>query len=229
MALFGKMGQALADMMMLGVLWLVFSLPLFTIGASTTAVFYVTTRMVSKKDGAIWRDFWGSFRQNFVKATAIWVILALILLLLIFNIQNIWILDGFRTVFYVFQIILMAQLVFVMIYAFPLLSRLEMTIGQLLRTAIFMAHRHFLTTLINLGLMALIFVTSWQLPFLFLFFMGIYSYFSSFLLMKIFKKYRPDIDPEEHTIEVFEPLNLDVIKKAQEDKTNDTNDFSENS
>ncbi len=40
-----------ADMFFLTVLWVVFSLPIITIGASTKALYYVTLKMAGGKEG----------------------------------------------------------------------------------------------------------------------------------------------------------------------------------
>ena len=59
----------------LNVLWLIFSIPLITIGASTTAMFSVMMKMGRDREGYIFKDFWKSFKENFKQATIIWGIL----------------------------------------------------------------------------------------------------------------------------------------------------------
>lgn len=71
----GKLFQflnRLADLILLNVLWLFTSIPVFTIGASTTALYYVTLKGVRNEDNYIARSFFRSFRQNFRQATIIW-------------------------------------------------------------------------------------------------------------------------------------------------------------
>ncbi len=69
----GKFG----DLIILNVLWLVCSLPVFTIGASTTAVYYVTLKLARDDDGYTIRSFFKSFKENFKQSTIIWLILLL--------------------------------------------------------------------------------------------------------------------------------------------------------
>lgn len=59
----------------LNLLWLVCSLPVFTIGASTTALYYATLRFARGEDATAARMFFRSFRQNFKQATVLWLIL----------------------------------------------------------------------------------------------------------------------------------------------------------
>ena len=62
----------LADLILLNALWLITSIPVFTIGASTTALYYVTLKGVKNEDTYIARSFFRSFRKNFRHATMIW-------------------------------------------------------------------------------------------------------------------------------------------------------------
>lgn len=59
----------------LNILWFICSLPVFTIGASTTALYYVTLKMVKNEEGNITKAFFHSFRENFKQGTLIWMIL----------------------------------------------------------------------------------------------------------------------------------------------------------
>lgn len=57
----------------LNILWLVTSLPLITIGASTTALIYSSMKLL-KDDGYPTQNFFKSFKKNFRQSTAIWLI-----------------------------------------------------------------------------------------------------------------------------------------------------------
>ena len=70
----GKFG----DLILLNVLWIVCSIPIFTIGASTTAVYYVTLKLVRDEDGYTFRSYFRSFKENFKQATAIWLLLLIL-------------------------------------------------------------------------------------------------------------------------------------------------------
>ena len=71
---FRFMGRV-GDVMLLDLLWIIFSLPIVTIGASTTAMNYVMLKMVRDEEGYIWPSFWKSFKLNFKQATGMWMIL----------------------------------------------------------------------------------------------------------------------------------------------------------
>ena len=59
----------------LNILWLICCLPIVTIGASTTALFYVTLKMAEDRDDGLTGMFFRAFRQNFLPATKLWLIL----------------------------------------------------------------------------------------------------------------------------------------------------------
>lgn len=51
-----------ADCLFLSVLWLVFSLPVITIGASSTALYTTVYRYIRRGEGYLWRTFWEAFK-----------------------------------------------------------------------------------------------------------------------------------------------------------------------
>lgn len=63
----------LSYLWVLNILWLVTSLPIFTIGASTTALLYAAQKLL-KDEGTPARNFFKSFRENFKQATGIFLI-----------------------------------------------------------------------------------------------------------------------------------------------------------
>ena len=59
----------------LNLLWFVCSLPIVTIGASTTALYYCCLKIVRDEDNHVGAMFFRSFRENFKQATVLWLIL----------------------------------------------------------------------------------------------------------------------------------------------------------
>lgn len=72
----------IGDCIVLSVLWIIFSLPVVTIGASTTAFYAAAYHAVRKKDAALWSSFWGAFKENFRRSTLLWLVVFLVLALL---------------------------------------------------------------------------------------------------------------------------------------------------
>ena len=72
----------LGKLIALNLLWMISSIPIITIGASTTALFYCTLKLHKDRDISAWKFFWKSFRNNFRQSTAIWVLLLVAAVLL---------------------------------------------------------------------------------------------------------------------------------------------------
>ena len=72
---FGQLFIKLSYGCCLNILWLVCSLPIITIGASTTALYYTSFKIAKDEGSFITTMFFRSFRQNFKQATIIWMIM----------------------------------------------------------------------------------------------------------------------------------------------------------
>ena len=193
---FYKFGSLIADIMILSFYWIIFSIPLFTIGTSTTALYYVMTRRISNREGYLFRDFWTSFKSNFKQTTIIWLIFLLVFYILFINIRNIDLLGNMRNIVYPVQIVLLIEVVMCGMYIFPINARFEINLKNSFKTAFFMANRHFLTTVLCALAAATIFVVSYSTFIFFLVAMGVYVFLTSHLFLRIFKKYRPEIDQD---------------------------------
>jgi uncharacterized membrane protein YesL len=199
---FNKYGGFVADTFILSLLWIFFSLPIFTIGASTTALFYVTTRRISNREGYLSTDFWQSFKANFFRATAVWlVIFFMVLLILISMFAGIQMGDELPLggIVLPVQIATLAEIIFVSVYIFPVLARFDMGVKEALKTSFFMANRHLLTSITCVGLVVGMLLFVFFVPPIFpLIFVipGASAMLSSVLIMKIFKKYRPEMDKD---------------------------------
>ena len=74
----GKVGQ----MMVSTLTWLVCCLPIFTVGAATVALYRMMFNLKEDRSCAF-KEFFRAFRENFWKATAIWLLLLLCAALLV--------------------------------------------------------------------------------------------------------------------------------------------------
>ena len=72
----------IGDCICLSAMWLVFSLPLITIGASTAAMYAAAYHSIRKKEGGLWRSFWEAFKENFKRSTLIWLVVLVVMALL---------------------------------------------------------------------------------------------------------------------------------------------------
>lgn len=77
----------MSKMMGLNVLVILFSLPIFTAGAAFAAMHKVVRLIMDDEEYWIFLDFWKAFKENFKKATVIWLIYLPIFALLAYNIS----------------------------------------------------------------------------------------------------------------------------------------------
>ena len=191
-----KVSTLICDILILSLLWLFFSIPLVTIGASTTALFFFTTRRISNREGTLWRDFWNSFKSNFKQATLIWLMIVAVGFLLFVSVSSINAIDNptLRILILFMQIPMIIEFILVSLYIFPILSRFEVSLGEVLKSAFTMANRHILTSISFLVIALTVILAASFFPIFFLVGIGVYAYFSSFLFMRVFRKYRPEID-----------------------------------
>ena len=74
------------DLLIIHILWVICCIPIVTVGAATTAMYYVTLRLVRDDDGYTIRSFFKSFKENFKQATIIWMLFLVIGLILGFDV-----------------------------------------------------------------------------------------------------------------------------------------------
>lgn len=66
----------ISKLIILNLLFILFSLPLVTFGASLTALHRVLWLLNEDEEGNVFLEFWNAFRENFWKATCIWLCFA---------------------------------------------------------------------------------------------------------------------------------------------------------
>lgn len=194
-----RLGRALntiADIMALSVLWLVCSLPIVTIGTSTTALYCASMRSVLQQ-GSVFRDFFRAFKQNFKQGLCLTLLAFLIILLLT---ADFWLLSKVQIPGEVLLRIVLYIIVFlvvtVMSYVFPLVARFSCTIKKHLKNALLLGVSCPLTTVmlvvVNLApYLFLMLKPGWffrVLPLFTLIWTGAAAYLNSWLLLKLFQR-----------------------------------------
>lgn len=212
----GKFG----DLIILNILWVVCSIPIFTIGASTTAVYYVTLKLVRNDDGYTIRSFFKSFKENFKQSTIIWLILLAVGLILGFDlfffvrIQNTP--SKFRSVMVVIFVALSMIYFAVVTYIFPLQSRFYNHIKRTFFNAFFMSIRHLFNTIAIIVIDIALVVVSLQIPqvlmLLMLFGFPLVAFINSYILNPVFARYMPEETRDDGELR---PLFADEDTKKQ--------------
>lgn len=191
--MFFRFMSRISDLMILNFLWIICSLPIITIGASTTALYNVTLKLVDETDGYLFSDFFKSFKENFKKATIIWSIILFVFFIIGVNL-TFWIKYTSIAGYIPMSIILFILFLFLPteIYIFPILSNFKKTIKETIKYAFIISIKYLPYSLIII-LISLIFIGVTAIfPFtiLFMIFVGFafYAYINSYLFRIIFKK-----------------------------------------
>lgn len=181
------------DTLTLGFLWILCSLPLITIGASSTALYYALVKTVRNNDGYAVKEFFRAFKRDFVKATVLWVITAALTLILHLNIGILLSkTSGYAGLFFICLYAFFAVFVAVMAcYMFASLSRYEMNTGWFLKIGMYMTGRYFPTSLAIIVVFVTFGALVWQIPMLIFFVPGVVAYVLSEFLERVLKKHAP--------------------------------------
>lgn len=135
----------------LNILWFVCCIPIVTVGASTTALFYVTLKISKNEEGNLTKAFFHSFKDNLKQGTIIWLILlglGIVLGIDGYVLYHMRFENVFWTLCTAFFIIATVAYAVVLMYIFPLLSRFDNTVGAMFKNALFMGIRFLLCTIL---------------------------------------------------------------------------------
>ena len=176
----------------INILWLICSLPIVTIGASTTALYYVTLKLVRDEEGNIVQQFFCAFRENFKKSTMIWLILlffGVILGLDSYVLYHLHTENIFWTLCSAVVIVICILYIMILLHIFPLLARFENTIRATFFNSFLVGVRYLFCTIMLMVIYFLMLYIAINIftPIL-LFGMGICALFSSYLLIGIYEK-----------------------------------------
>lgn len=152
-SLFGQIFGFLGDMILLNILWIVMSLPIVTIGVSTTATYYVALKLHKEGHVSVLKSFFKSFRESFFQATIVWLFLAAIAVVL--YIEGKWLLitgnsSSLLLSYALLAIGLGAAILF--LYSFPVIAAFRNTLGNLMGHAFYFAFHNIIYLIVTAAL-----------------------------------------------------------------------------
>lgn len=202
--------EKLGNLFFLNLLTIICCIPIFTIGTSFTALYYVCMKMTKDEETYIAKDFFRSFRQNFRQATIIWMIFLILGLMLVTDYRLVSLNREVFPAADVFIVLIMACGVIYTItlaYVFPVLAKFYNTVKQTIKNAVIMGIRHFPYTLAIVFIdVAFILITavglirngrSFLAPLYICLGFSVPAYANAYLFERIFKHYIPDTEGEE--------------------------------
>ena len=123
------------DMLKLNFMWILFSLPLVTMGASTAAAMSVALKMVDDEEGYIARAFLKAFKENWKQGTALEVISLVAIYAVYLDFQLFEAVKGNPVMFLIVGMLSGVVITMSLIYAYPLAVRYENTLVKTIQNS----------------------------------------------------------------------------------------------
>ena len=190
----------ITDVACMSILWALVSLPVFTIGAATTAFYDFSLHQVNDREGKFLKSFFTSFKAHFGRGTLLWLIQLGGLAFFALDLWAAW--NFYLTKGGPLGIGLMgfcgcAALIFLSctMYVYPVLATFDFGLKKLIHDSFIMAMGNLHVTITFFVMTALVCVLIYYVSGLFFFWIGLYIFFSSYFITGVFLKYVRD--PEE--------------------------------
>lgn len=192
----------MTDLVLLNLITLAACLPVLTAGASLTAMHYVLLKMVRGEEGYIVRAFIKAFRQNFIKATLLWLLFLAAGLMAFLDILMIQGSGGRMSLVLGILVILVFLSVYgIFLWTFPVLSRFEGGAAGILAAAAALSVRALPRTLVMGAVSALPliiwFVFPSMSPVVILFGASFPGFVSAYIYSPVLKKLEKGKEKEE--------------------------------
>lgn len=185
------------DAFVLGLLWLVCSIPIVTMGASTTAFYYAYNKSVRQKRSYAWKSFFDGLKINLKQSTIIWFIFLGIGLLVILDYTILSpLVESFPVVtpfVGVFIAILIAVIMWGLVL-FPYIGRFQNETKAILKNVAIIVIANFFKVILLFILFVIILALTLWLPVVGLFAPAMYMYMANMILEQIFRKYMTEED-----------------------------------
>ncbi len=184
-----KIGAALTaviEIVWAGLLWLLCSLPVVTLGAASTALYYAVVKCIRHERGKLTGSFFAAFRREFRQSTLLWLILLAAAALFAADIRIFSRMGAAGVLGTVGKILLLALLAFFP-WVFAFVSRFTNTVGGTLRYCGYLALRHIGATLLMTLELVAFGLVSWLMPAIFPLLPGLVCLLLSLHIEPVFK------------------------------------------
>ncbi|HHV10060.1 MAG TPA: DUF624 domain-containing protein [Clostridiales bacterium] len=182
------------DIIFLSIIFVIFCIPVITIGPACTALYYATVKVIRRERGYVFREFFRSFKLNFKKGAIVGILLTIVYIIVGFDLWAAYrALDGSTLRFAMFGVYLAIAILALgfSVYVYPVLSRFDVSLRQLIKTVLIISLRHLPSTVCMIILTGAAVLGVYIIPFLLFVIPGVLVLLNSLLMEKILKKYTP--------------------------------------
>lgn len=191
----------ITDYVWLSLLWMLCCVPVVTIGAATTALYYTVNKTIRHDRGYVASEFFKAFKDNFKQSTIVWVVFLVIYILLGMDYYIMRTYAGAGAEIGKFAIVFPVLAVLLTMwgfYVFPYIARFENTTKNMLKNSALIANGNAPWTLLILVLFAATWIACALVLPLVLVMPVLYTNIKNLIVEKVFKKY---MTPEDLALE----------------------------
>ena len=189
------------DAVFLSLLWVIFCIPLFTIGASTSALYSTANKVLRHERGYVFRQFWESFKSCFKQSTLVWLLVLVISFIMISDIRILNVLMP-NMAGAVFKAVFVAILIFIALliqFIFAYVARFKAPLKAVIKNSMIIAIRHLPWTILLTLWMAVVIMAEYIIPLSIFILPCGWALIASLMIERIFKRYMTaeDLEMEE--------------------------------
>ena len=191
----GRVLSALTDVILAGILWFVCSVPIITIGASSTALYYVTVKSIRHERGRLVKTFFKAFRSNFFASFKIWLLYIVYALVFIANNVAVTMMgENASGLMSMFVKLMFIPAVMPLPWFFAYVSRFENTTKATISYVYYLCVKNLWRTLGLIFMLALTIAVCWLMPAILPLLPGAVCLSMSYIIEPVFKKITEDMD-----------------------------------
>ncbi len=182
------------QIVLLGLLWIVFTLTVVGFGPASTALYYAIAKSIRRERGRPFQEFFRALKQNWWKAMFTGLIVELLMVGLMMLDYPV-LMEPFLTgdvsddLAFFWAILRLVLLLTVSMHLFPVISRFQVTLPKVWVLSILLAMRHLGKTLALSLVFLILFVVTIFFPVITIFAPGLFVFFQSYREERILKQY----------------------------------------
>lgn len=201
----------IGDLIWLNILFVVLSVPIFTIGASYSAMNAVLLAIMRKEEGYVTKTFFTSFKKSFKRITPLWIGMLFAYLMLVSDlIILIKMMSAGRGVIFGIICVALFFLVSTNLYAFALIVRFENTARNTLKNAFVLSvSQLFITIMMLVDIIlpfAVLYYSTYFMPIAILFGFSGPAFINAFYFNRLFERIEKNMMKKNNDIIFLQPV-----------------------
>ncbi|WP_297712562.1 DUF624 domain-containing protein [Clostridium sp.] len=190
---FSKFMNRVADLFILNILWIFCSIPIITIGATTTTLYSVNLKFIDNEEENLIKTFFKSFKENFKKSTIIWLIILSLSIILGVNLVF-WLKCGLSLSYFALPFIFFSLFIFLLVipYIFIILTKTKCSILNIFKYCFIISLKNLPYSVLIVLFGASVLFATFYFPIVFLFMLllgvALHSYMISRIFLIVFNK-----------------------------------------